>query len=97
MEPGGHPDGRDESGARMMVEPDRDPVLVVTELTKIYRRPEADNRGEQALVRAGAGRNPRPARPQWRRQDDNHPDALEHAQADCRPDRLLWPVAGNGP
>src|SRR4051794_40786370 len=36
VEPGGHPDGRAFCGARMMVEPDRDPVLTVTELTKIY-------------------------------------------------------------
>jgi ABC-2 type transport system ATP-binding protein len=36
VEPGGHPDGRGFSGARIMVEPDRDSVLTVTELTKIY-------------------------------------------------------------
>src|SRR4051794_38914510 len=32
-----HPDGQAFSGARTMVEPDRDPVLTVTELTKVYQ------------------------------------------------------------
>ena len=46
-----------------------------------------------ALLRAWPGRDSRPARAQRRRQDDDDPDAPEHAEADVGPDRLLRPVA----
>ena len=58
---------------------------------------EAGDGGRPHHVRARAGRDPGAARAQRGGQDDDDPDALEHAEADFGPDRVLRQVAGRGP